>query len=141
MTPDREALRVEFIDELQRQGATDADWLDAFHVVPRERFVPQFFRPTEDGRWQGVDASSAGYWNDVYGDRSLVTQLDGTTDPDPQAGPVAGTPSSSSTQPSLMALMLQALDVTSSTRVLEIGFVPTNAVSIQYLYSIVAELK
>mgnify|MGYP001160340589 CR=1 FL=1 len=121
MTPDLDALRTAYVEQLRRHGLTEAGWLDAFRTVPREVFVPRFFRRTPDGRWQGIDGSSPDYWTEVYADRTLVTQLDGTRDPQPDAEPVAGTPSSSSTQPSLMAMMLDALDVTGSERVLEIG--------------------
>lgn len=118
---DLDALRAAYVEELQRHGLTDVDWLAAFHTVPREVFVPRFFRQAPDGRWQGVDASCPDYWTRIYSDRSLVTQLDNTHDPDPHAEPVAGTPSSSSSQPSLMAYMLDALSVTGRETVLEIG--------------------
>jgi methyltransferase of ATP-grasp peptide maturase system len=60
----------------------------------------------------------------VYSDDTLITQLDG----DEQAwktamaeGRVTGVPTSSSSQPALMARMLEALDVEDGQRVLEIG--------------------
>jgi Protein-L-isoaspartate carboxylmethyltransferase len=118
---DLDALRAAYVEQLRRQGIIDVDWLRAFHTVPREVFVPRFFRQAPDGRWQGVDASCPHYWTHIYSDRSLVTQLDKMRDPDPHAEPVAGIPSSSSSQPSLMAYMLDALSVTGRERVLEIG--------------------
>ena len=57
----------------------------------------------------------------VYADTTLTTQLDGAVEPDPAAGPVSGIGTSSSTQPSLMAAMLDALDLGGDERVLEIG--------------------
>lgn len=47
----------------------------------------------------------------MYSDRSLVTDVDPLTDK----------PSSSSTMPSLMAAMLDALDVAPGQRILEVG--------------------
>lgn len=61
------------------------------------------------------------YFRLIYADTTLTTQLDGSTDPDPAAGPVSGVGTSSSTQPGLMAYMLEALQLGGAERVLEIG--------------------
>src|SRR5262249_12648785 len=64
-------------------------------------------------------------WLDqVYADRVLVTQLD--DDPTRwqvarETGPVFGVPTSSSSQPAIMAVMLAILDVAVGHRGLEIG--------------------
>jgi len=99
----------------------DPVWREVFGRVPRHVFLPRLFVPLPDGQWQAIDAAHPDYWRLVYSDTTLTTQLDGTVEPDPTTGPVAGTGTSSSTQPGLMAAMLQALRVSSGQRVLEIG--------------------
>jgi methyltransferase of ATP-grasp peptide maturase system len=94
---------------------TDPLWRAAFEETPRHVFVPAFYR--DDGtRVDGADVAAQEDWLDaVYADTSLTTQL----------APVPGTdlcwPVSSTTQPSLMARMLHLLDLSSDSRVLEIG--------------------
>ncbi|MEV4642807.1 ATP-grasp peptide maturase system methyltransferase [Actinoplanes sp. NPDC049548] len=100
---------------------TDPHLIDAFKGVPRAAFLPAFFVPTPDGRWRAIDSSSAEYLPMVYADTTLTTQLDGKVDPDPAAEPRKGLGTSSSTQPGLMASMLEALSLTGGERVLEIG--------------------
>ncbi|WP_084263328.1 methyltransferase domain-containing protein [Actinomadura formosensis] len=51
----------------------------------------------------------------------MVTQLDGGTAPSDVSEPVPGEPTSSSTLPGLVVLMLERLDVTEGMNVLEIG--------------------
>jgi protein-L-isoaspartate O-methyltransferase len=98
----------------QRQLA-DARWIDAFANVPRHVFVPRFYAEDHavvDGE---VPAQREAWLDAVYQDSTLVTQI----------APVPGTDlswsTSSSTAPSLMARMLELLDVADSDRVLEIG--------------------
>jgi methyltransferase of ATP-grasp peptide maturase system len=102
----------------------DPAWRAAFGAVPRHAFLDRFFRVTGDGTWLAVDSGDAGWLDQVYADQVLVTQLDG----DParwavarETGPVFGVPTSSSSQPAIMAVMLSILDVTPGHRVLEIG--------------------
>ena len=110
------------VDELQADGyLTDPHWRQAFAETPRHLFLPAFFRALPDGRWQAVDADFPDYWATVYADTTLTTQLDGGISPDPSAGPLTGEGTSGSTQPSLMALMLDALRLQCAERVLEIG--------------------
>jgi protein-L-isoaspartate(D-aspartate) O-methyltransferase len=96
---------------------------EAFLNVPRHPFVPVFYR--RDGErfipWRSTDADADAWLAQVYADDSLITEVDGVHAED--AGPegVAGVPTSSSTAPSLMADMLDALDVRNGARVLEIG--------------------
>lgn len=58
----------------------------------------------------------------VYSDDVLVTRVDDTSPEEvPEGAEVEGLPTSSSTTPSLMADMLEALDVHEGCRILEIG--------------------
>jgi protein-L-isoaspartate(D-aspartate) O-methyltransferase len=100
--------RRRYVDALRRDGAPlDPALAAAFRTVPREAFVVDGFRG-RDGRW--VRPEDRGFLDTVYRDDVLVTKV--------AAGNV---PVSSSSQPSLMALMLTALDVRPGMRVLEIG--------------------
>ncbi len=84
-------------------------------------FVPRFYR-SESGREvlvDGADPRQHDEWlRGVYTDDVLTVQL--TTAPDLAEG-AAGAPTSSSTMPTVMAGMLEALDVQRGHRVLEIG--------------------
>ncbi|WP_250008991.1 methyltransferase domain-containing protein [Actinoplanes sp. M2I2] len=99
--------REAFVERI-RQGdvALSPELAAAFAEVPREVFVPDGFQ-RRDGSWAGP--SDADFLDLVYDDDVLVTKVDG------------GTPVSSSSQPSLMALMIAALDVRPGHTVLEIG--------------------
>nr|MDT0656608.1 methyltransferase domain-containing protein [Micromonospora sp. DSM 115978] len=100
-------LRRWFVDGLSRGGkVTDADLLRAFATVPREVFVADGFLG-RDGRRVGPD--DRGFLAAVYRDDVLVTKV------------VGGTPVSSSSQPSLMAAMIEAVGPRTGLRVLEIG--------------------
>ncbi|WP_158239581.1 methyltransferase domain-containing protein [Streptomyces carminius] len=95
---------------LAHQLTDPADpWRPALEQVPRHLFVPSFLEQDNNHRWRTVTADTPDYWQTLYSDRALTTQL---TD---------GTPTSSSSQPSLMLDMLHALDITDGHRVLEIG--------------------
>ncbi|MFI2210603.1 methyltransferase domain-containing protein [Streptomyces sp. NPDC020141] len=83
---------------------TDPDWHRAFEDVPRHVFVPYFYAPSGE-RVSGDER----WFTAVHEDRSLVTHR---TD---------GAATSSSSQPSLMATMLEALGVAGGMNVLEIG--------------------
>lgn len=96
----------------------------AFNAVPRHVFLGRFFRTCSDGTWLAVDSTDPDWLDQIYADRVLVTQLDG----DPtrwtvarDTGPVFGVPTSSSSQPAIMAVMLAILDIADGHRVLEIG--------------------
>src|SRR4051794_16053500 len=91
------ALRRALVSELEVRGVIrSAAVRSAFLRVPRELFVPE--RLAEDG----LDA--------VYRDEAIVTKT----------GP-QGMPMSSSSQPSIMAEMLERLLVEPGMRVLEVG--------------------
>lgn len=102
-------------DDLAASGALRSPrWLDAFGAVPRHVFVPRLFTPGRDGSSELVDGASPAQrdrWLDlVYRDEPLITEVDAT-----------GRWRSSSSQPRLMAMMLEALEITGTERVLEIG--------------------
>ncbi len=87
------------VQRMEEQGALSARVREAFLTVPRHAFLAP-----EDGN------RSAIWLEEVYQDRALLTRRDRR-----------GMPLSSSSQPSAMALMLEALDVQPGMRVLEIG--------------------
>lgn len=91
------ARRNELVDRLVARGIIRSSSVEsAFRAVPRELFVPQYAAE------EGIPA--------VYQDRPIVIK----------SGP-QGQPMSSSSQPTLMAAMLERLAVERGQRVLEIG--------------------
>ena len=109
-----ETLRHAMVDALGADGSlTDDRWRRAFTDVPRHTFVPYFYRQGSDGSHQRFgedDQPRRVEWlQAVYENRALVTHL------------IDGNAASSSSQPSLMAVMLEALDVPDGTRVKEVG--------------------
>lgn len=112
--------RIGLASEIERAIAVLASRVvEAFLNVSRHPFVPVFFRE-EDGVHRPWRAGE-GWLREVYADRVLVTEVDGVHAE--AAGPegVRGMATSSSTLPSLMAEMLDALDVRPGDRVVEIG--------------------
>ena len=89
---DERTLRRRLVSELRRQGTLHEEHVaEAFATVPRHLFVPG--QPLKD----------------VYTDRAIITKrLDGVG-------------VSSSSQPAIMAVMLEQLDLQPGQRVLEIG--------------------
>ncbi|MGH3622314.1 MAG: methyltransferase domain-containing protein [Sciscionella sp.] len=105
------------VNELVDNGAISTPWLrQAFADTPREVFVPRFHRLYPDqGLVDGADPDQADEWlNQVYTDQVLVVQYTHAIDG-------AGAPTSSSSEPTVMAGMLEALDLQTGHRVLEIG--------------------
>lgn len=99
---------------------------EAFLNVPRHVFTPVFYRREGGDRfvpWRGDDIGNVdgAWWDAVYSGESLITEVDGVHAEHAPLGGVSGVPTSSSTAPDLMADMLDALDPTPGTRVLEIG--------------------
>ncbi len=113
--------RRQLADALVADGAVHSSWLRrAFEDTPREMFVPRFYR-SESGREvlvDGTDAQQHDEWlHGVYTDEALTVQLT----PAPDLADAAGAPTSSSSMPTVMAGMLEALDLQPCHRVLEIG--------------------
>lgn len=80
---------------------------EAFLHIPRHLFVEQYYQQQGNSlTWDHVQAST----EQVYHDEALVTQID-----------QIGRPSSSSSQPSVMAVQLAALDIQDGQDILEIG--------------------
>jgi len=77
----------------------------AFLTVARSHFVPVYYVQDNPGEWSRHDAADI-----VYQDQVLVTKVN-----------EKGHPCSSSSMPSIMAAMLEALDVQEGHRVLEVG--------------------
>lgn len=97
-------------------------WVEAFADTPRHVFVPRIIASRHGHRELSVEQRSDEWLSAVYSDDALVTQdrphPSGHLLPD---GRPLRVPTSSSTLPSLMARMLEALDVRDGMTVLEIG--------------------
>ncbi|WP_333740807.1 methyltransferase domain-containing protein [Streptomyces sp. IBSBF 2806] len=110
------AERAALTREIDASGAFAADprWREAFATVPRHLFVPYYYVSGAGGyerRWcESSDPRGRERWlRGAYEDVPLATRLrDGVL-------------LSSSSQPSLMALMLAELHIEDGDRVLEIG--------------------
>ncbi|MEV0281629.1 protein-L-isoaspartate(D-aspartate) O-methyltransferase [Streptomyces sp. NPDC050610] len=120
------AARVALTRQIDRGSVVLSSRLaGAFLNVPRHPFVPAFYR--RDGErftpWRATDADADAWLDAVYADDSLITEVDGihAEDAGPDGPPGAGAPTSSSTAPSLMADMLDALDVDEGHEVYEAG--------------------
>jgi protein-L-isoaspartate(D-aspartate) O-methyltransferase len=99
--------RGDYLEQIRRGGADlPPELAAAFAKVPREAFVPDGFQ-RRDGSW--VRPADPEFLATVYSDDVLVTKVDNKI------------PVSSSSQPSLMAIMIMALRVTPGLRILEIG--------------------
>ncbi|GDY31857.1 ATP-grasp peptide maturase system methyltransferase [Gandjariella thermophila] len=114
MAQDWRAHARRLADDLERAGKlTDPRWRDAIRAVPRHHLVPSYHRQNADGSWWRISSGTAEGLAEVYSNTVLITAL--------ADGPTGTTVLSSSTQPSLMTRMLEALDVRAGMRVLEIG--------------------
>ncbi len=108
----------EMVDRLIAQEALWSPRLiDAFRQTPRHRFLERLYQHGRDGAWREVDVTALGpaEISLVYSDRALTTRLSPVP---PGTAPV---PISSSSQPSLMAQMLEDLRPAPGLRVLEVG--------------------
>nr|BBH91713.1 hypothetical protein KTC_64640 [Thermosporothrix sp. COM3] len=109
-----EPYRQALVSSMQTRGSVRSDTIiQAFLRIPREAFVPFFYQRRPASRkleWERLDSSHEQYLELIYRDEPLVTRVD-----------ERGWPISSSSQPSVMALMLEALDLKSGQHVLEIG--------------------
>ncbi|MEY7978507.1 methyltransferase domain-containing protein [Streptomyces pilosus] len=111
-----EDARAALVREIGASGAfgTDPVWREAFAAVPRHLFVPYYYVGVVGGyerRWgEHPDPGARERWlRGAYEDTPLAIRL--------RDGELL----SSSSQPSLMALMLAGLGVRDGQRVLEIG--------------------
>jgi methyltransferase of ATP-grasp peptide maturase system len=110
---------------LANNGVLKSPWLrGAVETVPREQFLhPGVF--LDEGRtWRPVTAvgTDPDEWLRIaYSVDTLTTQLDGHLTADQTGQPVAGVPTSSSTDPTTVVGMIEALGLTEGHRVLEIG--------------------
>jgi methyltransferase of ATP-grasp peptide maturase system len=120
-----DSLRRRMVAALVSRGVLhDPRWRSAFTQVPRHAFVPRYFRQHPHGGWTAVKMGDLGWLPEVYSDRVLVTQLDGDEgrwDIARRDGAVDGVPTCSSSMPTIMSIMLEALCVHTGQRVLEIG--------------------
>ncbi|MDN3022827.1 methyltransferase domain-containing protein [Streptomyces sp. S.PB5] len=108
--------RAALVHQIEVSGAwaDDPVWREAFEAVPRHLFVPYYYVGVMGGyerRWgESPDPQARERWvRGAYADAPLATRL--------RDGELV----SSSSQPSLMAMMLAALEVGDGDRVLEIG--------------------
>ncbi|WP_051865441.1 hypothetical protein [Streptosporangium roseum] len=118
-------LRRTLADRLARTGSLhDPAWRDAVEAVPRERFLGSAVaRGTEDGAWQvthRAEVTEDEWLHLVYRDETWVTQIDGSM-VEGAHGTVSGAPTSSSTLPGLVVLMLEAAGISDGDKVLEVG--------------------
>ncbi len=123
---DIESHQARFIDTLTVTGAVrDPRWLAAFRDISRGPFVPYYFAQTpEHSGWVLMQSPTPRWMAGVYSNQPLITQLNGDdtlTETARQGRPVNGVSTSSSSAPSLMAIMLEALDIHDRHKVLEIG--------------------
>jgi protein-L-isoaspartate(D-aspartate) O-methyltransferase len=109
----------QMVDRLIAEGALwSAPLVAAFRATPRHRFIDRVFHyHRRSGRWREVITRDPGPEEVrlVYADRALITRV-GSARP---GGPEL--PISSSSQPSLMAQMLEDLQLERGQRVLEVG--------------------
>jgi len=116
-----EALNRRLVDELTAVGALPAQWREAFLATPRHLFVPSVVWDDTDG---GVlsprrrDEDPAAWLDAVYADEAIVTQVDDGATPDIGTGRRI---TSSISKPSIVAGMLDHLQLETGMRVLEIG--------------------
>ncbi|WP_433456637.1 ATP-grasp peptide maturase system methyltransferase (plasmid) [Streptomyces sp. CA-142005] len=123
---DQTLLHKQLIDTLTAQGSLRAEpWKRAAETVPRHEFLRGgFFRRVEGAApaaWAPVLDDDPAWLKACYTDESLVTQIAGTIAPTDIRGQIMRQPTSSSTLPSLVLRMLEALQVEPDARVLEIG--------------------
>src|SRR5258708_4050422 len=119
MLPEIEQAYQRLIDQLIARGALwSQPLIAAFRATPRHRFLDRVYHyQRQEGNWRVVPTQpldKAGL-KLVFADRALITRLSPSG---PGQSPV---PISSSSQPSLMAQMLEDLHAGPELDVLEIG--------------------
>jgi methyltransferase of ATP-grasp peptide maturase system len=122
-------LRDRLADQLDATGdLKTVGWRNAVRRVPRHVFLPRFYawRDSAVGptAWVPVTRESAGdeaWLTQVYENTTWTTQLDGSDASWHREGPQFGSPTSSSTLPGLLVMMLEHLDVRDGDRLLIVG--------------------
>lgn len=89
---------------------SDQTILDAFRSIDRHLFVPMFLDGKGWTRKVTAEENEEEWLRGIYTNRPLTTSLD-----------IQGYPNCSSSQPNLMAQMLEAIKIRRGSRVLEIG--------------------
>ena len=121
-------LRQELAALLAREGAlTDPGWGRAVEAVPNARFLGEavFHQDASmaGDHWHSLRRShlpKEKWWEMAYSDKTWITQVDGI--PAEAAGTtVVGAPTSSSTMPSMVVMMLERAGISDGDKVLEIG--------------------
>jgi protein-L-isoaspartate(D-aspartate) O-methyltransferase len=114
---------ADLLNELDRLGALpDPRWRAAFARIARDKYVPARVWMRDRGGFRVVDRAErpAMWWREVCQDHVVVTQVDeGRVAP--ESGAVGVEPTSSASQPSLVAHMLHLLEVADGMRVLDVG--------------------
>src|SRR5260370_40743632 len=109
----------QMVDRLICEGALwSVPVINSFRDTPRHRFLDRVFQYSRKAeRWKEMITRDPGReeLRIAYSDRALITHLSS------EHGRQAGIPTSSSSQPSLMAQMLEDLSLAPGQRVLEIG--------------------
>jgi protein-L-isoaspartate O-methyltransferase len=114
------SCRERLVHELEDLGIR-APLLEAFGAIPRHAFLENYYRQEEVGNgygWQRVGRPAIqappecwlDWYSAIYANEALVTQVD-----------AHGRPTSSSSMPQAMEIMLEALALAPGHRVLEIG--------------------
>ena len=114
-------LQQRLLDDLGTGGKPTPPWLEAFTAVPRHQFIPNTIWDDSGGELVPLrrDDDPDRWWEAAYAPAAVVTQVDDGHPAGPgQRGRYI---TSSASQPDVVALMLDALDVEPGMRVLEIG--------------------
>ncbi|MGH3326253.1 MAG: methyltransferase domain-containing protein [Streptomycetales bacterium] len=103
--------RAALVEKLVASGdLTTAAWREAFAAVPRHVFVPRYLTQPHYQLVDGANPDQHDEWLDaVYADRTLITAQ------------VGGMPTSSGTMPSLVAYILEHLDIADGHKVVQVG--------------------
>ncbi|MBP0460162.1 protein-L-isoaspartate(D-aspartate) O-methyltransferase [Streptomyces montanisoli] len=103
------ALRSSLAQRLAQEGhLRSPQWHSAVEETPRHIYVPLFYRQVE-GKWESVNADDPDYFDTVYSNTALTTQV------------ISGRATSSSSQPSLMIDMLEELGIEDGQKVGEVA--------------------
>src|SRR4051794_643242 len=113
-----QAAHAALVDQLIARGALwSRRLIAAFRATPRHLFLDRVYHPKQGDGWERFDTrppDRAGL-RLIYSDRALTTRLSDASSDAP------GVSISSSSQPSLMAEMLEDLRLAPGLRVLEVG--------------------